>query len=103
METFGIDAPELPDKLDAVAGACSLARGFQARRGDDYLTRLPYDFDQEIERIRQDFSGDGEEELYRLTGKRFFPSFPGDLFNGAWGEFSIIKILLVSNSGCQTS
>jgi len=33
--------------------------------------RLPYDFDQEIERIRLDFSGDGEEELYRLTGKRF--------------------------------
>ena len=71
METFGMDAPELPDKLDAIAGACSLARGFQARRGADYLTRLPYDFDREIEWIGQDFSGDGEEELYRLAGKRF--------------------------------
>ena len=71
METFGMDAPELPGKLDAIAGACSLARGFQVRRGGDYLMRLPYDFDQEIERIRLDFSGDGEEELYRLTGKRF--------------------------------
>ena len=71
METFGMEMPELPDKLDAIAGACGLARGFQTRRGADCLTRLPYDFKQEIERIGQDFTGDGEEELYRLTGRRF--------------------------------
>ena len=71
METFGMDAPELPDKLDAIAGACSLARGFQARRGADCLSRSAYDFEAESNRIGQDFAGDGEEELYRLTGRRF--------------------------------
>ena len=70
-ETFGFDAPELPDKLDAIAGASALARGFQARRGADCLSRSAYDFEAEINRIGQDFTGDGEEELYRLTGRRF--------------------------------
>ena len=63
--------PELPDKLDAIAGASALARGFQARRGADCLTRSAYDFEAESNRIGQDFAGDGEEELYRLTGRRF--------------------------------
>ena len=70
-EAFGFDAPELPDKLDAIAGASALARGFQARRGADCLSRSAYDFEAEINRIGQDFTGDGEEELYRLTGRRF--------------------------------
>ena len=70
-ETFGFAAPELPDKLDAIAGASVLARGFQARRGADCLSRSAYDFEAEINRIGQDFAADGEEELYRLTGRRF--------------------------------
>ena len=67
----GFDFFGLPDKLDAIAGASALARGFQARRGADCLSRSAYDFEAEINRIGQDFAGDGEEELYRLTGRRF--------------------------------
>lgn len=74
LNTFGFSAPELPDKLDAVAGFCSVVPGFQYRKAQSLnrYSRRPYDFEEICANIRKDYEyGDGENELYRLIGKRF--------------------------------
>ena len=72
--TFGVDIPGLPDKLDSIAGFISTAPGFQYRKAQSLnrYSRRPYDFAEIYSNIRKDYeSADGENELYRLIGKRF--------------------------------
>lgn len=71
---FGVDIAGLPDKLDAISGFCSVAPGFQYRKAQalNRYARRPYDFAEICRNIRSDYEyGDGENELYRLIGKRF--------------------------------
>ncbi|MBE6356835.1 MAG: hypothetical protein E7058_06940 [Lentisphaerae bacterium] len=73
-ELFGVDIAGLPDKLDAIAGFCSVIPGFQYRKAQalNRYARRPYDFAEICGNIRRDYeAGDGENELYRLIGKRF--------------------------------
>ncbi|MBO5668433.1 MAG: family 20 glycosylhydrolase [Lentisphaeria bacterium] len=71
---FGADIPGLPDKLDSIAGFCTVAPGFQYRKAQSLnrYSRRPYDFSEICSNIRRDYDlADGENELYRLIGKRF--------------------------------
>ena len=70
---FGMDTPELPDKLDSIAGTCAFARGFQYRTCHEVnrFSRASYDFEKEVTAVCKDYEGDGEEELYRLIGRRY--------------------------------
>ncbi len=72
LKTFGFDGPELPDKLDAISGASSFARGFQflQRNPLNRYDRARYDFWEERGLVERDYElADGETELYRLVAR----------------------------------
>ena len=72
QNVFGVNAPQLIDKLDAIAGSTISARGFQFRKSEEHnrYARVPFDFQTIADVIQRGYATtEGALDLYTQVGQ----------------------------------